>query len=392
MRNSGIHKNKSTGRYYIDTTIRLSNGQTKHFHWKPKDEKFKKLNYVRAYYYKFLEDRRSKEEEKLSKEKELQQYGNIPSIKERKNIKTISDLFENFCSIKETEVKDETIYAWNILYRDNIKIPLKNDLKFYLSQDGVVLVRQIITHKEAYNQNRKRKALYIAKELIKHARFLKLITSDQRDDLLLALEFKVKNEHTTESKNKYTSLEDAKKVFEAAENEYMKTIFILLYYSSLRISEFLGIQKGDITFGIDNENEKYAEVKIQRQRKTSKKIDEWLKNGSKCKYIYYFGEQVDLLEKYINDNRFIDSDFIFPISKSTLRRSINKAQKDANVEHNTLHGFGRKSINNELYKKGVDSKARSALLGQESQSVNETHYIDNQEAMKRAKEALKKIK
>ena len=42
------------------------------------------------------------------------------------------------------------------------------------------------------------------------------------------------------------------------------------------------------------------------------------------------------------------------------------------------HGFGRKSINTELYKLGADSKVRTTLLGQISMSVNEDNYVDNQ--------------
>ena len=56
-----------------------------------------------------------------------------------------------------------------------------------------------------------------------------------------------------------------------------------------------------------------------------------------------------------------------------------------------MHGFGRKSINTELYKNGADSKTRSALLGQDSQAINEIHYVENNEAIEKAKQILKKI-
>lgn len=79
-------------------------------------------------------------------------------------------------------------------------------------------------------------------------------------------------------------------------------------------------------------------------------------------------------------------------TRTTIRRYLNKAFKKASVKHSTLHGFGRKSINTELYLVGADSETRATVLGQKNVKVNDENYVQTEEALKKAKNYLKDIK
>lgn len=393
MKCYGIKKDSKTNKYYIDTTIKLCDGSTFHY----KDHyvggcDLTKISNVKKKYYECVELKRKEKNKEINSNKEKPKINKTSSKNKVKSINTLTELFESYCKYRENEIKTTTINGYKTLFRDCIKSPLKDNLKTFLSINGTIRIKNTVFATDRYNPKRKKDAIYLAKQLISYARTLKIINTDKKEDLLEPLNAKIKTEYVTDSKNKYTPLSDAEKVFNAAESEQFKTYLILLYFSGLRIGEFLGMQKGDIEFGFDEENCKYAKVKIQRQKKSSSEVEPWLKNGSKVKYIYYFNDKAYLLEKYIKENNLSDTDFIISISRTTFRRKHNEAMKDAGVPHNTLHGFGRKSINTEMYNRGADSKARSTFLGQESTSVNEQHYIEKDEALNRAKEVLKTIK
>ncbi len=132
-------------------------------------------------------------------------------------------------------------------------------------------------------------------------------------------------------------------------------------------------------------------IGTERQRYQSGKVVPYLKNGMAFKYIYYYNEPAKILDYYLKHNKLDTNDFLFDISRTEIRRRLTKAMKKTGVAYNTLHGFGRKSINTELYKRGADSKTRPTLLGQENENINEVHYVANSEAREKAKEYLKQI-
>ncbi len=77
----GIKYNKATKRYYIDTTITLSNGKPVHFQYRPKDDSFKNYKYVDRHYHEIVNERKILEEEKLKLAKEMDQKAISHSIK-----------------------------------------------------------------------------------------------------------------------------------------------------------------------------------------------------------------------------------------------------------------------------------------------------------------------
>lgn len=387
MRALGIHFNKTTKRYYIDTTISLSNKKIFHFKYHPKDEKFKTLKYVRDNYASIVNNKKDELEAIIQAKKNK----DSTVIIAYKSVNTFDELIDSYFMYRSKEIKNATVQNYKMIIKNDIKPYTKETIGSYLNRNAIISIRCAALAKDTANLQKQR-ILYINEELIKFARKLKIIDSDTKDDLLDLLEIKFGVATMKESKNQFTSIQEAEKVFEVAESEYWKDIFILLYYSTLRIGEFLGIKVSDITFKKDSNGEEYAEIKIQRQRGKDSEIQDWLKNGMPYKYVYYYTERSTILKKYIEMFKLNEDDFLIDETRTTIRRYLNKAFKKAGVKHNTLHGFARKSINTELYLAGADSKTRATLLGQKSVKVNDENYVQTEEALKKVKNYLKYIK
>lgn len=122
------------------------------------------------------------------------------------------------------------------------------------------------------------------------------------------------------------------------------------------------------------------------------KLVPWLKNGMSYKYIYYCDDPLLALKEFIKINKLTENDLLIKSSRTTIARNLDASFKKAGVPHNSLHGFGRKSINTELFKSGANSKTRSTLLRQESQTDNDINYAENSEALERAKKFSKLLK
>ena len=177
----------------------------------------------------------------------------------------------------------------------------------------------------------------------------------------------------------YTPPEDAKKVWENASTLNMKNVIQLFYYSGCRISEFLAIQKKDVTFQKDEDGTLIAKVNISKQIFTQEGgIVPYLKNSSSNRDIYYLNDVAEVLKEYIKRNKYGNSDLLFNISKNSFRRELNKDFKKANVPHNTFHGFGRKSIATYLYLTTKDAKLPQILLGHKEVDMTLNTYVLNQ--------------
>lgn len=387
MNHPGIKFNKKTERYYIDTSFRLVNGKTFHFKFKTKDEKFKNLNYVRRNYFAIIDQKKNSLNNSLKIQNHLLKFDEKKINKI--SITTVAQLLDTYIEYRGNQLRKFTIKKYRQIVLQNI-VKLTNDLESFLSIEFLLSYRKFVLSKNVSNDTKK-VYLYVAKELIFLSRKLQIITSDKRDDLLAILDNNLRPEIKQVSRNKYTSIEDANKVFLVAKNEHDKALFVLLYYSSLRIGEFLGIKIKDIRKITEINNDFYYEIRIERQKYQSGEVVPFLKNSIKFKYIYFYNQAAQVLEHYLASTSKDVNDFLFNISRKTVSRRLNKAMCEAGVQHNTLHGFGRKSINTELYKAGADTKTRAALLGQSSLDINEIYYIDHDEAINKVKNYLKRL-
>lgn len=357
--------------YYVDTKIKKANGLYYHFkHMRINDKKYRCKRYVKSI-----------ENDLISLKKKELSYKNLKS----KKSKDIQELLAKFISYKSVDLRESTIRSYLGKIRLYIYPHLKKFKTIYkalspLSSDEF---RKEIS-KLSLDVATKNKILHIIKEIIIYARFLKLIDSDTRDDSLFILKYYKEELKVKEEKNGYTPLKDLKKVIKVTKDPNLKDVFVLLYFSGCRISEFLGLKLKDVIFYKDK-----AEIKVVRQlgMRCNETIDA-LKTKASYKKITYSKKLKDILKRYIERNNLDEEDFLFNYSRPRLKRKLDEAFLAANVKKNTFHGFGRKSINTELYYKTHDVKLCQSVLGQKSSSVNLNHYIDNELTKKKTVSAI----
>ncbi len=361
---------KKSKTYYVDSKIKRADGSWYHFKYKEiNNQDFKSKRYVQSI-----------EAEIIRKKKVEICYQ--PSSK----VQNVSDLIESYINYRENELAFNTKANNFLRAKKYIEPYFENSLLKLFNPANLASFRIYLSSLKIcaeYMNN----IIAITRDLIRYARILGLINSDQKDDCLVPLiPIKKKVNEEKEARNKYTSLNDLTKLLSVIDNKNDYDILKLLYFSGLRLGEFLGIEVNDIEFSDD-----FAIITIKRQRLKNGAYTNQLKTSASYKKIAFAKTNAEILKEYIKRNDFKEYDKIFPFSGETLRKKLDKYSKLANLPHNTLHGYGRKSINTELYKAGADTKVRTTLLGQISMSVNENNYVDNQSAFDKGLDFIKSI-
>ena len=361
---------KTSKTYYVDAKIKRGDGSWYHFIYKGKDNPdFKSKRYVQSI------------ESEIIRKKKLELNYQLSS-----KIQKISDLVDSYYNYRNNELAYNTKENFVLRAKKYVEPYFENSLFRFFNSANLASFRIYLSNLNIGTEYMN-KIIAVARDLIRHSRMIGLINSDQKDDCLVPLEpIKKKVSEEKESRNKYTSLEDLTKLLSVIDNKNDYDILKLLYFSGLRIGEFLGIEVRDIEFKDD-----FAIIAIKRQRLKNGAYTNILKTSASYKKIAFAKENAEILKEYIARNDFKEYDKIFPCCSENIRNKLDKYSKLADLPHNTLHGFGRKSINTELYKAGADSKVRTTLLGQISMSVNENNYVDNQSAFDKGLDFIKSI-
>lgn len=359
--------------YYIDSKLKKKDGTWFHYTYRDNTNPLmKKKKYVQSIEFEVEEQKRREIEYKRA------------GLKGQ----TLEALCVNYIESKEHELAENTIYSYDGVFKNDFKLAfdLQGSVQDELTPAKCQIYRMKIAQQEIVS-HRKNIKLYVLTEVILLARKLKLIDSETKDDCIFALDkfkgdIKKKEEH-----NKYTPLSNLEKILDKTKNENDRDMLTLLYFSGLRIGEFLGIKVKNVEF-IDG----VAKVNIEGQRLSSGSYTTRLKNNSSYKTIFYANHNVEILRNFIERNKLEQEDYLFNYSRTNIRRILGRACKEANVDSNTLHGFGRKSINTELYfATGGDVKVCQTALGQSSSAVNLDHYVSKEEATKKVIATIKDL-
>ena len=357
-----VYKSKKKENYYfIDGHVVINN---KSYHYSKesiKDKNFKSKRWLEDLEKRIIQNLKEKYEKSDIK---IEGY-------------TLNDLARDYAiKMESDDKKRSTIKGFKYKYEKYYKPCLNGDLEVNkcFNEENILSFKMKIKNMELSSEY-KNTILNTLKNLINYSARRKLISYEKERILVDDLEC-FKNFDAKSNVHKYTSPEDAKKVWNNASNEYYRYVFELLYYSGCRISEFMGIKLKDVSFSKALNGELIASVSIYKQRFSLK--DEallYLKNASSIRTTYFVGEVAKHFEEFLTKFTFSEDDFIFPISKNTLRRELNKAFKKANVEHNTFHGFGRKSIATYLYLESKDGKLPQLLLGHKNVDMTLNTYV-----------------
>lgn len=190
--------------------------------------------------------------------------------------------------------------------------------------------------------------------------------------------------------NKYTPYKDLKAALanDTTTSQVDKDALILLYFSGCRIGEFLGITIDNISIKND-----CAFIEIEKQLNKYGYLDYQLKTEKSYRTIQYPKDITKILLEYMKLKylTFEDKDRLFYFSRKTLERMLKNFLKKNGLENNTVHGFGRKSINIEMYLHGVDDKSRMDFLGQETVQINYKNYLDGSNSLNRVNKAMENI-
>ena len=306
-------------------------------------------------------------------------------------------LVSSFCNYSKSQkstdtikhyISDSKIYLYKFFDKteniENIFVPRKiNDFITYLSHQEIKLAK--------------------ANKLVS---LMRLITeyAFKRDYISADIYLKCKSNlvaiHHTEisdlenlnrdPKNKYTPFKDfyAAYITDNETPQYDKDMLYLLYFSGCRIGEFLGITIDRIQF-IDEK----ATIIIDQQVAKNGVLISTLKNKNSKRTIVLTKEGTKILLQYMKSKYLKQEDKgrLFRYSRRTLERILKRFLKRNNLPMNTVHGFGRKSINEELYLNNVDDKGRMSYLGQKTVQVNYDSYIDKSKSLSAVSKALEKI-
>lgn len=298
------------------------------------------------------------------------------SFKEHQFLKYSEKTKKNFVDTFEKHLKE--VFCFSNSVEEELTIKRYKEFYEYIGN-------------QKFSTGHKNRMLFYAREMTNHARNNHYVSADLKEDLIAILDnFKASTSeiHKKEIKsNKYTTRENAEKVFKECEFPF-NYVFRLFYYSGCRIGEFLAITKNDVEF-IDDEA--IIEINKQVDHNFKGKINENLKTVSSYRKIKFNKVLALCLKDYLDKNKFDKNDLIFNFSRSTFRKKLNEALAKAGVEHNTLHGFGRKSISTEMFLASNNPKASQIHLGHKDVNTTLNTYVANESQEGLVTEVLTKV-
>ena len=296
------------------------------------------------------------------------------SYKEYQCFKNFSDRTKE--KLKTVEMHLKKVFCFNNSLEEELTIKKYEEFYEYIRNQD-------------FSTKYKNRILFYVREMTNYAKNNHYGNADYLEDLIdILINFKstINELNKNECRNKYTRLEDAKKVWESAEYPY-NYVFELFYFSGCRISEFLAIKLSDIQL---LEDESIIDINKQVDRKKGV-INKNLKTVSSYRKIYFNKILTNTLKEYLKSCKFDDNDLIFNFSKSVFKNQLNKCFANAGGEYNTLHGFGRKSIATELFLVTKDAKVSQIHLGHKDLRGTLNDYIEYKPSNEEILSILNKI-
>lgn len=340
--------------YYIDYHFVDAFGKMHHLrHMKISDSKYKSKSYVKSIEYEVINKRK-------------QSFAH-------RNYEYLDEVIEKYFIDQDTKHHKETTRKKREMYKKYIKTYFNQKPMKEMFNTDTLLTFKAYINEVPYQANLKNRIIQTLKEIILFLVFMEILSADimQKAEFILTRfhDYSVPNN----SKNKYTPFEDVKKILNVMKEPY-KSIFSLLYLSGCRINEFLGIKKSDVEILDD----KTVKVSINKQRNRTGNECKVLKTKASYRNIYFVDDGAEIMINYLKMMKLDKNDFVFNTYQTNLKRELDKACLLARVPHNTLHGFGRKSMNTEIYKLTKNPKACQAILGHSTVNMNLDHYVDEE--------------
>lgn len=280
---------------------------------------------------------------------------------------TFNELLDAFINYKKDFLKPTTFYNMNLSIEKHIRghIPNKavNKINYNdLYQWRNYIINLDLTYKKRY---------YILINQI--FRFCNDFFDYDCKAVKMLPPFKSSNpDISLLSKEKYITYEDFKKFIKACETRKLRVLFILTYFTGLRLGEVLGLQKQCYDASTKT---LYIYQSLTNKTGTRKSVLLSPKSKESIRKYYLPEFLSEMLEEYIKLYINKDTDFIFKISRSVLSREINRICEKAKIEKFHFHQL-RSTDTTMLFELGIPIEDISKYLGHTSINTTKKHYLE----------------
>lgn len=358
-----IIRDKKRKTFYINYKERQPDGTFKNINIRNREWSFDKVG---------IRYMQSIEQEAIDKDREKRKAKNNASV----NI-SVKQLITHFFDVMKSEgITNDTIYGYSVGFRNYwLKVVDKNSqvnsaftiynidkFKIYLNDKNVASS----TINKHYQQLRK---------LVEFASVRRYIDREVASDIVELLKpIKVIKQSGDDKDNFFVNGEQDVRAFLESFNENdqeWRVPIYTLFYGALRIGEWQAITKGDIDFINGG-------IVINKQYTTRGELKATKTGESRIIYL----PQAFITELEVFTSDLENDDLIFggkfknkPISRTSVRKIVNKHLKIAGIKnHITLHGL-RHSFATRMFDKGYDVKEVQKHLGHANMNTTMQHYI-----------------
>lgn len=177
----------------------------------------------------------------------------------------------------------------------------------------------------------------------------------------------------TKKEKEIWSTEELKLFIQAAKDDRLYLMFMLIVECGLRRGEALGLRKSDCNF-----NENYISIRQQVVVVKNKPVITTPKTQSSIRDIPITENLSKLLQQYIADDKS-DCDLLFhtknntPIAPRNFERSYKAVVERAGIKYLSPHSL-RHSFCTDLCRSGVDMKTNQVLMGHADPAVTMRVY------------------
>lgn len=312
-RYKGIYK-KENGSYFFNYRIKLEDGTYKNICRQGKSAS--ELNELKC---------RLKTEGIAALESDLPSYS--------EDIYTMGEACSDFLEAYRLKTKETTFQSINEIIKKYILYNFENeDIKKVVQTKNLQKWKNEIVKITAIHAKRKNRILSIFKDIMKRAFLQNFITQEEYGKVQLILE-SIKDDDSPMDKNvDFWTYQEFQKFYESIPDESVwKMFFWFLYYTGLRIGEILAIKPSNIdikkrTLYIKNQLNKYNKITSTKSKLGVRDI---LLDSTTLK----------MIQEYITRNKIKNNEFIFPISRTEIKRKKELYCQLAGVKIIRIHDF-----------------------------------------------------
>ena len=285
-------------------------------------------------------------------------------------------LFNEWLDYKRTQVKSTTFYGIKMNTTKHVLEPFKK-FKLHSIKTNNLLLWKIKIENEVSTINYQNTMIGYFIEILNYAK-----DNYNFDSKIVAKLHKNKNEIVNKKKenidSNYWTNEEFNQFIKVVDNDLDKLMYTFLYYTGLRLGEFIALTWNDLNF----ENKTLRINKTFSANVFGKKYDIVSPKTSNSNRIVDLDDNLlNLLKNHLNHEKkvynFSNDLFIFGnhihISPTTFRRHLYRYIELANVKKITPHGF-RHSHVSLLINLGCDSRDVAERVGDTIEMIESTYY------------------